>query len=54
MYLFRSGKKSFNDCQNYVIQIHKSVFLAANGGLISSTSTHGFLLKILGLPDARK
>ena len=30
-----------------VIHIHKSVFLAANGGLISSTSTHDFLLKII-------
>ena len=51
---FLSGNKSFNDCQNYMIQIHKSVFLAANGGLISSTSAHVFLLKILGPPDARK
>ena len=39
---------------NYVIQIHKSIFLAANGGLILSTSTHGFLLKILSPPDERK
>ena len=37
-----------------MILTHKSVFFIANGGLISSTSTHGFLLKILGPSDARK
>ena len=40
--------------QNYLIQIHKSIFHATNGGLILSTSTHDFLLKILGPSYARK